>query len=432
MRKLSLLTLLFVFLLVVAVFSQSGNVIGYFELNGQPLTSTQVLDDEVQTFYEHYLDSYGSFDPLFEEPYVRAFIINRLLREKVKEYFADVENLSLEQFKEKYSTVSEREMQDYYSENRDQLMEENEYVDIDYVVFETEQQAQEFYNRASQVGFQKALEEASNVEHGSYDGLKKSETGEQFIDVLFGKYEGKLRIQFTDNGHFVFLIRNHNDFSTFEKFKESPSYEEIQQKLSEQKLDAYVDSKIETHGLKIFVPESYSIWLDYVRNKDFEDIISSYYSNIFNPDHSVKTDNPWLIAGFVFVVEDGKLTEKYQDEYKAAVEKLYSMGYKNFSVLARQRQFDSSEKLVLEYNIELSKILLSHIKNEDIMSVLQYIYNNLAELEQLTASKDTQIRQRAMEYLYYMYKALGEEDTANEYYDKLLQENPSYQFEMEE
>ncbi|HOJ94195.1 MAG TPA: peptidyl-prolyl cis-trans isomerase [Fervidobacterium nodosum] len=434
--KLIFLVFLIGFVVISSSFAQTGTdnkVFGFFELNGKVVPGTEVSEKEVEETYDIYLSYYGSFDPLFEEPYVKAYILNSLLQDKVKEYFAKLENLSLDEFSKQHSTISEEEMMKYYNENREQLMKDEEYVDIDYVIFETQEEAQKFFDTALKEGFQKALEgikEATNVQSESYDGLKKSETSEIFVDTLFGKYDSKIRIQITDNGNFVFLIRNHNDFSTFDKFKESSKYAEVQQDLGNKKFEDYLNSKIATEKLKIVVPVSYSIWVDYVQDKATELLISVYYSKIFNEDKTLKTDDPWLLAGIISTMEDAKLTEKYQQEYKEAILKLYEKGYKTFSILSRLRQFDNSEKIVLEYNVELSKILLSYIKNGDINSVLRYIYNNLAELDELTNSENVQISQKAMEYLYYMYKSLGEEEVAQGYRDKLLQANPEYKFEL--
>lgn len=436
--KLIFLVFLIGFIMVSSSFAQTGTenkVIGFFELNGKVVPGTEVSENQVEETYDIYLSYYGSFDPLFEEPYVKAYILNSLLQDKVKEYFAKLENLSLDEFSKQHSTISEEEMMKYYNENREQLMKDEEYVDIDYVIFETLEKAQKFFDKALKEGFEKALEEikeATNVQSESYDGLKKSETSEIFVDTLFGKYDSKIRIQITDNGNFVFLIKNHNDFSTFDKFKESSKYEEIQQDLGNKKLENYLNLKIASEKLKIVVPVSYSIWVDYVQGKNPELITSDYYSRIFNEDKTLKTDDTWLLAGILSTMEDAKLTEKYQQEYRAAILKLYQNGYKTFSILSRLRQFDNSERIVLEYNIELSKLLLSYIKNGDINSVLQYIYNNLVELDELVNSENPQISQKAMEYLYYMYKSLGDEETAQEYRDKLLQANPEYKFELEQ
>jgi len=108
------------------------------------------------------------------------------------------------------------------------------------------------------------------------------------------------------------------------------------------------------------------------------------------------------------------------------------MGYKSFLVLARLRNFDNSERVVLEYNVELSKILMGYIKNGDTLSVLQYIYSNLSELEELSNSENPEVRQKALEYLYKMNKVLGDEESANKYLEQLLEENPNYEVEDEE
>ncbi len=431
-RVLRIFFVLFMSTVIITTLFAESKPVAFLEVSGKAIGDTQVYSEEIEEMYQYYLSYYGSFDKLFEEPYVRAYILNQILREKVINHLASLENISSEDFVEKYSSVSENDMKDYYNKNREELMED-EYVDLDYAVFPTQEQAQKFFDKASKEGFDKALETIENpeeVQYDSYDGLKKSETNEVFIDVLFGKYDSKLRIQYTENGNFVFFIRNHNDLSTFEKFQESPRYSEIEDSLGKEKLNSYIDSKIKSENIKINTSEDYLIWLDFVNGKDPRRILNEYLPKVFDKNKAISTNSTWLIAGVVSAIEDAKAYEEFKTEYQTSVSKLYSMGYKTFPVLSRMRQFDDSEKVKLEYNVELSKILLSYIKEGDIMSVLQYIYNNLAELEELTNSADKSTRLKATEYLYYIYKALGE-DVAEDYYNSIINEEPSYQFELD-
>jgi len=402
----------------------------YIEKDGKILQGTEISEEEVLHMYDMYLNYYGYFDFLFEEPYVRAIIINDLLREKFISYLSSSENLSSEAFQEKYSDVSEAEMQKYYADNRDEIMKDA-YVDIDYAVFETQEQAEEFMKKASEVGFEKALESVSEevlLASDTYDGLKKSETGEAFIDILFGPYTNKLRMHTTENGSFVFFIRNSNDLATFEKFKASPMYADARKNISDEKFKKFIETKLTTENAKFVVPNEYNIWIDMVQNLPAEELVQKYYDTVFDKEGNVSAEKAWVISGMLTAIEDAKLTDKYEKEYSNGIRKLYGMGYKSFLVLARLRNYDDSELVNLEYNVELSEILLYYIEQDDIMSVLQYIYSNLSELETLSNSENSQIRQKALEYLYKMFKALGEEDTANEYLDKLLKENPEYKF----
>jgi len=104
------------------------------------------------------------------------------------------------------------------------------------------------------------------LDTNTYSGLKKSETSEAFVDVLFTPSDKPLRMHTTDNASFVFYIRNLNDLSTFEKFKASPMYEEVLINLSENKFQKYVEEKISTEDIKFVVPPQYTIWFDTVQN----------------------------------------------------------------------------------------------------------------------------------------------------------------------
>jgi len=407
----------------------------YLEKNGTIVAGISQEDiDELYQLYEAY---YGSFDPLFEKPYVEALVMKRLLEDKFIEYLSNAEGLSPEDFKSSHSDVSEEEMKEYYENNREEIQQEA-YVDFDYAVFETEEKAREFFSRANEVGFEKAVRELSEaspselLDTNTYSGLKKSETSEAFVDVLFTPSDKPLRMHTTDNASFVFYIRNLNDLSTFEKFKASPMYEEVLINLSENKFQKYVEEKISTEDIKFVVPPQYTIWFDTVQNVPAEELVEKYYSAVFDKSGNLLSVEPIEISGFITAIDDANLIEKYKREYEIAIKKLYDMGYKSFLVLARLRNFDNSERVVLEYNVELSKILMGYIKNGDTLSVLQYIYSNLSELEELSNSENPEVRQKALEYLYKMNKVLGDEESANKYLEQLLEENPNYEVEDEE
>ncbi|MFN3328767.1 MAG: peptidyl-prolyl cis-trans isomerase, partial [Fervidobacterium pennivorans] len=236
----------------------------------------------------------------------------------------------------------------------------------------------------------------------------------------------------TDNASFVFYIKNLNDLSTFEKFKSSPMYEEVMSSLSENKFEKYVEEKISAESIKFIVPSQYAIWFDMVQNVPAEKLVEKYYSSLFDKSGNLLSVEPIEISGFITAIEDAKLDEQYKKEYELAIKKLYDMGYKSFLVLARLRNFDNSENVVLEYNVELAKILIGYIKKGDTLSVLQYIYSNLSELEELSNSKNPEVRQKALEYLYRMNKVLGDEESSKKYLEQLYQENPNYKVEDDE
>ncbi|MFN6992001.1 MAG: peptidyl-prolyl cis-trans isomerase [Fervidobacterium sp.] len=432
MRKLllKLLSTIFIVLSFSSILANEDLPIASLKIGDNLLHGTEVYEKEIEDIYEIYESYYGNFDPLFEEPYVRAIILKDLLNEKSISYLASLENISYGNFQEKYSAVSEKDLITYYEENREEIMKD-EYVDLDYAHFESQEEAEKFYKLASEKGFEKALEETENVEYDSYDGLKKSETNEVFVDIIFGNYPNNLRLFYNENGNYVFNIRARNDYSTYEQFKESPKYEEAKESIGKEKLNDYVMKRTKELNIEVATGEKYKIWLDILEGKDYEKILKSYYTNVFDNNKSVIAKEPWVISAVISIIEEGKLTEKYESEYENSIRKLYESNYKTFSVLARLRQFDNSETLNLEYNVELSKVLLNYIENGDIMSVLQHIFQNLSQLEELSNSENREIRLKAIEYLYYMYDALEEVERAQEYYDKIINIEPNYKFDRE-
>lgn len=432
MRKflLKLLSTIFVVLSFSLILANGDLPIASLKIGDNQINGTEVYEKDVEEIYKIYVSFYGNFDPLFEEPYVKVFILKDLLNEKATSYLAYLENISYENFQEKYSAVSESDLRTYYEENREEIMKD-EYVDLDYAYFESKEEAEKFYKLASEKGFERALEEAENVEYDSYDGLKKSETSEVFVDIIFGNYPSNLRLFYNENGNFIFNIRARNDYSTYEQFKGSPKYEEAKDIISKEKLNDYVVKRIKELNIEVAANEKYKIWLDILEGKDYENILKTYYKNVFDNNKSVITNEPWVISAIISIIEEGKLTEKYNSEYENSLRKLYESNYKTFSVLAKLRQFDNSEIVNLEYNVELSKILLNYIENGDIMSVIQYIFQNLSQLEELSNSESREIKLKAIEYLYYMYNALEETEQSKKYYDMIIKIDPNHKFDRE-
>lgn len=418
---LVLLTLVFTF-----AQAQTAETAAQIEVNGAVIENGTISAEEVSSYYEYYLQYYGTLDPLFEESYVKAFILNELVKERLTEYFAKKDGITVEELQANNSSVSDEEMQNYYNANRDDLMQNEQYVDFDYAYFETQEEAKAFYDKAAEVGFDKALEESSAVENDSYTGLKKAETGEAFIEVLFGNYDNPLRISYSDDGSFVFRVNKLNDMSTYELFKESQVYNDILGQIVMQKFDQYLNDRIKSEKVAIKTSDGYAIWIAIAKNEDMQKIYDTFYPVVFDKDGKVVTDDPWLLSGLLVSIEEAEKIDQYATEYNEIVEKLYNMGYKSFTILARMREISDSEQVKLEYNVALSNLLLQDIENGNIMSVFQYLYTNIGELEELTQSENPQIRQKALEYLYRMYKVLGDTQSALEYLQTLQSENPQY------
>jgi len=244
--------------------------------------------------------------------------------------------------------------------------------------------------------------------------------------VLFGNYDNPLRISYSDDGSFVFRVNKLNDMSTYELFKESQVYNDILGQIVMQKFDQYLNDRIKSEKVAIKTSDGYAIWIAIAKNEDMQKIYDTFYPVVFDKDGKVVTDDPWLLSGLLVSIEEAEKIDQYATEYNEIVEKLYNMGYKSFTILARMREISDSEQVKLEYNVALSNLLLQDIENGNIMSVFQYLYTNIGELEELTQSENPQIRQKALEYLYRMYKVLGDTQSALEYLQTLQSENPQY------
>lgn len=435
MRK-GLLTLLVVLIFSIVVVAETKlvpakvlmeNVVARIVMDGNVIEDGEILLNEVDDIYNFYSSFYGPFDPVFDEPYVRAYILNDVIQERIRTFLARRENLDIQAFVEKYSQVTDADMRTYYEENRDELMEDEVYIDLDYAYFEDEQLARDFYEKARELGYERALSESSPMNFDSYNGLKKSETGAMYHDILFGAHPSSLRFFATDDGFFVFNIRKYNDMSTFELFKESEKYVKVREELGKKLLEAYVDRKMDELKMNIVTTDSYHLWIGIVKNKELPALYNTFKPLVIAANGQIVTKDPWLLSGLVVALEEAGIVDSYKSDYQLILRYLYDNEVRSWPLLARLREVDSSENVVLDYNVLLSTILIeNYISSGDTFSVFQYIMRNLSELETLSSSQNAYIRQKALEYLYKMYKALEDYNRARQYLEKLKGENPGY------
>ncbi|HPV63071.1 MAG TPA: SurA N-terminal domain-containing protein, partial [Fervidobacterium sp.] len=87
---LVLLTLVFTF-----AQAQTAETAAQIEVNGAVIENGTISAEEVSSYYEYYLQYYGTLDPLFEESYVKAFILNELVKERLTEYFARKDGITV-------------------------------------------------------------------------------------------------------------------------------------------------------------------------------------------------------------------------------------------------------------------------------------------------------------------------------------------------
>lgn len=428
-RRFAALVLLTVTLTVLA---SADAPIAMVTAMGKVIENGVILKSQVDEIYDSFKFQYGEFEPVFEEAYVQAYILNDLIKSLVKSFIAAQEGLGVEDFDEKHSVVTEEDMIKYYEENREQLMDEEEYVDLDYAFFSDEKSAKDFFDIALEDGFDAALEKVTPEDWDSLDGLKRSEVGTMYVPIIFGKHERNVRFFAITEGFFVFNVREHNDLSTFEKFKRSSAYASVQGRLGQVNLANYVERRKAELMIEVVAPEAYLVWLDVVDGRDFEKAYGFHRSRAFDPSGRVVTEDLWVLSGLIVLIDESEKLEKYQSDYEKLIRSIYNMNYKTWPVVARLRRFDDSEIVKLDYNVELSKILIAeYLSVGDYMSVATYVDSNLRELEELSASGNNEIAEKALEYLYRMHKALGEFDLARTYLQKLQQLNPNY-FDFEE
>lgn len=405
----------------------TDNVVARITADGKVIENGEILSSEIDEIYQFYSSFYGPFDSVFDEPYVRAYILNEALQERVRSFLAKYENLDVETFVEKYSLVTEADMKRYYEENREELMEDEVYIDLDYAYFDDEERAREFYEKAQKFGYEKALSESSPVNSDSYDGLKRSETGSLYRDILFGTHPSNLRFFATDDGFFVFNIRKYNDMSTYELFKESKKYKKVREELGKKALETYVDRKMKELKINVVTTDGYRLWLGIVENRDLPALYNTFRPLVIGVNGQITTKDPWLLSGLVVALEEAGIVDSYKSDYQLILRYLYDNEVRSWPLLARLREVDNSESVMLDYNVLLSRILIEkYISSGDTFSVFQYIMRNLSELETLSSSSNPTVRQKALEYLYRMYKALEDYGMARQYLERLQGENPHY------
>ncbi len=412
-------------LLVSFVFLFADNTVGYLRSNGKVLEETNVSFEEVESYYEWTKSQYGSFDEVFEEPYVKSYLLIAILKDKAVEFFAKQEGLSVEEFQKKYSRLSDEELLRFFNENREDLLKNYEYVVVKYAFFEEAELAKKVFEEAKEIGFEKALEKYG-IDLEDAGNLRRAETNETFIEVLFSG-EG-LKYFETEEGIFLLNVEKIGKISDFDSFVQSPYFDEIMSETTEKVYEENLTKLIEENNIEFDSDkDSYKIWMDIVSKRSAEEIYKEYVNKVVDKNSNILTNDSWLIAGLIETIENIQARTEEQSNLRTnLLRKLYSEGNKTFLVLSRLSEVVEDEKIELEYNVALSNILISYIDNGDIMSVLNYLFQNLNELEGLSNSENIDIKKEALLYLAIMYSKLGEKETALQYLNTLKGIDPNY------
>ncbi len=413
------------FILVSFVFLFADDIVGYLTSNGKVLEETYVSSEEVQNYYEGVKFQYGNFDEVFEEPYVKSYLLIAILKDKAVEFFAKQEGLSVEEFQKKYSKISDEELLKFFNENKEDLIKNYEYVAVKYAFFEDADLAKKVFEEAKEIGFEKALEKYG-IDLEDAGNLRRAETDEKFIEVLFSG-EG-LKYFETDEGIFLLKVEKIEKISDFDSFVQSPYFDEIVSDLSEKTYEGNFSKLLDENAIDFESDnDGYKIWMDIVLRKDAEEIYKEFLNKVADKNLEVFATDPWLLAGLVENIENIQVkTDEHMVLRTNLLKKLYDEGHKTFLVLARLSEVVQDEKIELEYNVALSNILITYIDNGEIMNVLNYIFQNLNELESLSSSENEEVKKEALLYLAIMYSKLGEKEIALQYLNTLKGIDPNY------
>ncbi len=413
------------FILVGFVFLFADDIVGYLTSNGKVLEETYVSSEEVQNYYEGVKFQYGNFDEVFEEPYVKSYLLIAILKDKAVEFFAKQEGLSVEEFQKKYSKISDEELLKFFNENKEDLIKNYEYVAVKYAFFEDADLAKKVFEEAKEIGFEKALEKYG-IDLEDAGNLRRAETDEKFIEVLFSG-EG-LKYFETDEGIFLLKVEKIEKISDFDSFVQSPYFDEIVSDLSEKTYEGNFSKLLDENAIDFESDnDGYKIWMDIVLRKDAEEIYKEFLNKVADKNLEVFATDPWLLAGLVENIENIQVkTDEHMVLRTNLLKKLYDEGHKTFLVLARLSEVVQDEKIELEYNVALSNILITYIDNGEIMNVLNYIFQNLNELESLSSSENEEVKKEALLYLAIMYSKLGEKEIALQYLNTLKGIDPNY------
>ena len=339
-----------------------SDTVAYLTKDGTALNSDYwIFPWDVENSYSQALSYYQitEVDSIFEEPMLKASILEDLIKNKEILYYAEVNDITptkdeiqaelskqeesinsneqalnyikqkygsvqkyldtikpeiekyliISKVREKLGSVSEEEMKNYYIENKESLQNQYDSANVDYVYFTDSSSANEFINQAMQKGFYQAATDASlNVQNVAE--LKRGMLEKDVEDTIFESSNTMVGPIPIGTSFFVFNVKDIKTVDTYEKFTLSSGYQEVLSTLQDKKFNEALNEFIESNNVAYEIVElTYKAWYE-VLNKSGKDLIQVYKElneMVFDSNGEIGIDVPVEIkTAFVTLVEKMK------------------------------------------------------------------------------------------------------------------------------
>ena len=343
------------------------DAVAYLTKDGTPMNDPTywVMGWELETKYSDLLRNLPTYslDPVFEDPKLKALVLERILENKVLMYYASEENLlptkkeidrevnnilesikkdkakqsliirrygtltnyinnylkpsvkeelTLKKVREKVMSVTDDEVKKYYEGHKKDIMLKYDKADLVSVSFDKEEDAKAFVNKAAEIGFEKAAT-SMGLETEELNSFGRGILGDEVDDIVFSASPNSIVGPFNVfDKWYVFKVKDVRKVDTYENFVISDAFQDVKSQISNEKYNKWIENyKKEKHISHVIKDEIYRYWLEVMKKeRDEEDIWKELKNHIFEKGNIREDAQDELKAIFVVVSEDLKFQKE--------------------------------------------------------------------------------------------------------------------------
>ena len=343
------------------------DAVAYLTKDGTPMNDPTywVMGWELETKYSDLLRNLPTYslDPVFEDPKLKALVLERILENKVQMYYASEENLlptkkeidrevnnilesikkdkakqsliirrygtltnyinnylkpsvkeelTLKKVREKVMSVTDDEVKKYYEGHKKDIMLKYDKADLVSVSFDKEEDAKAFVNKAAEIGFEKAAT-SMGLETEELNSFGRGILGDEVDDIVFSASPNSIVGPFNVfDKWYVFKVKDVRKVDTYENFVISDAFQDVKSQISNEKYNKWIENyKKEKHISYVIKDEIYRYWLEVMKKeRDEEDIWKELKNHIFEKSNIREDAQDELKAIFVVVSEDLKFQKE--------------------------------------------------------------------------------------------------------------------------
>ena len=394
------------------------DAVAYLTKDGTPMNDPTywVMGWELETKYSDLLRNLPTYslDPVFEDPKLKALVLERILENKVQMYYASEENLlptkkeidrevnnilesikkdkakqsliirrygtltnyinnylkpsvkeelTLKKVREKVMSVTDDEVKKYYEGHKKDIMLKYDKADLVSVSFDKEEDAKAFVNKAAEIGFEKAAT-SMGLETEELNSFGRGILGDEVDDIVFSASPNSIVGPFNVfDKWYVFKVKDVRKVDTYENFVISDAFQDVKSQISNEKYNKWIENyKKEKHISYVIKDEIYRYWLEVMKKeRDEEDIWKELKNHIFEKGNIREDAQDELKAIFVVVSED----LKFQKENKLRDLKSYKKDLEEGKEVSEhlKKKYGELSKDELEQKIPKVQAQLDEIEN---------------------------------------------------------------------